>query len=127
MLVRPILTFELLALSILVASALYTHYRGRDRLKFRRQVTDHSTFLAPYNSLVYLFSGVPRTPLLRVRGLPLGELRRGGLYAGERRHELRQAPTRLRLRARRCGDGGQNENRQNEAPRAHVRPRNHRS
>src|SRR5262249_2791097 len=70
MTVRPILTLELLALLILVTSALYTHYRGRDRLKFRRQVTDHSTFLAPYNSLVYLFSGVPQTPLLSVDDFP---------------------------------------------------------
>jgi beta-hydroxylase len=68
--VRPILTLELLALLILVSSALYTHYRGRDRLKFRRQVTDHSTFLAPYNCLVYLFSGVQPTPLLRVEDFP---------------------------------------------------------
>jgi beta-hydroxylase len=68
--VRPIFTVEFLALLILVASALYTHYRGRDRLKFRRQVTDHSTFLAPYNCLMYLFSGVPSTPVLRVEDFP---------------------------------------------------------
>jgi beta-hydroxylase len=52
------------------ASALYVHYRGRVRLSFRRQLTDHSTFLAPYNVLVYLFSRVPRTPLLAVEGFP---------------------------------------------------------
>ncbi len=68
--VNPILTVELLALLVLVASALYTHHRGRDRLNFRRQVTDHSTFLAPYNCLVYLFSGVPATPVLRVEDFP---------------------------------------------------------
>jgi beta-hydroxylase len=68
--VSPILTLELLAFSILVAATLYTHYRGHDRLNFRRQVTDHSTFLAPYNCLVYLFSGVPRTPTLRVEDFP---------------------------------------------------------
>jgi beta-hydroxylase len=50
--------------------ALYVHSRGRDRLVFRRQVCDHSTFLAPYNCLVYLFSGVELTPILDVRDFP---------------------------------------------------------
>src|SRR6266542_1908659 len=68
--VGPIVTLELLALFVLVASAFYTHHRGRDRLNFRRQVTDHSTFLAPYNCLVYLFSGVAATPVLRVEDCP---------------------------------------------------------
>jgi beta-hydroxylase len=68
--VRLIVTLELLALFMLVLSALYTHYRGRDRLNFRRQATDHSTFLAPYNCLIYLFSGVPPTPILRVEDFP---------------------------------------------------------
>src|SRR5437899_2795777 len=53
-----------------LASALYVHYRGRVRLSVRRQLTDHSTFLAPYNVLVYLFSRVPRTPLLPVEEFP---------------------------------------------------------
>jgi len=53
-----------------LASALYVHYRGRVRLSVRRQLTDHSTFLAPYNVLVYLFSRVPRTPLLLVEEFP---------------------------------------------------------
>ncbi|MBI3770711.1 MAG: aspartyl/asparaginyl beta-hydroxylase domain-containing protein [Deltaproteobacteria bacterium] len=53
-----------------LASALYVHYRGRVRLSFRRQLTDHSTFLAPYNVLVYLFSRVPTTPMLDVERFP---------------------------------------------------------
>ncbi len=53
-----------------LASAVYVHYRGRVRLSVRRQLTDHSTFLAPYNVLVYLFSRVPRTPLLPVDRFP---------------------------------------------------------
>jgi beta-hydroxylase len=52
------------------ASALYVHFRGRERLRFMRQLADHSTFLAPYNTLVYLFSGVPRTPRQRVEDFP---------------------------------------------------------
>ena len=53
-----------------VASAAYVHYRGRERLALRRQLTDHSTFLAPYNVLVYLFSRVPRAPILDVGMFP---------------------------------------------------------
>ena len=47
-----------------LASALYVHFRGRVRHRFARQLTDHSTFMAPYNSLIYLFSAVPNTPVL---------------------------------------------------------------
>ncbi len=54
----------------LVASALTVHFRGRERLKFLRQLTDHSTFMAPYNVLVYLFSAVPNRPLLDVNQFP---------------------------------------------------------
>lgn len=53
-----------------LACALYVHYRGRVRLSFRRQLTDHSTFLAPYNVLIYLFSRVPTTPILDVAAFP---------------------------------------------------------
>ena len=53
-----------------LACVLYVHYRGRVRLSFRRQLTDHSTFLAPYNVLIYLFSLVPRTPILDVTQFP---------------------------------------------------------
>ena len=42
-----------------IASAMYVHYRGRVRHRFYRQLTDHSTFMAPYNVLMYMFSAVP--------------------------------------------------------------------
>lgn len=51
-------------------SALFIHFRGRVRLKFSRQLTDHSTFMAPYNALVYLFSKVPNKPILKVEDFP---------------------------------------------------------
>ncbi len=51
-------------------SALWVHLRGRERLSFMRQVADHSTFLAPYNAFVYLFSAVPTRPVLRPADLP---------------------------------------------------------
>src|SRR5262245_52502072 len=52
------------------ATALFVHLRGRERLAFMRQVADHSTFLAPYNAFVYLFSGVPNRPMLDVGEFP---------------------------------------------------------
>jgi hypothetical protein len=40
---------QLVVLYILVASTLYVHFRGRERLRIARQIGDHSTYLAPYN------------------------------------------------------------------------------
>jgi beta-hydroxylase len=53
-----------------LASAAFVHFRGQVRHKFTRQLTDHSTFLAPYNALVYLFSRVPSRPFLAESDLP---------------------------------------------------------
>jgi beta-hydroxylase len=53
-----------------VASVLAVHFRGRVRLGFGRQLTDHSTFTAPYNVLMYLFSAVPNRPLLSPTVVP---------------------------------------------------------
>jgi beta-hydroxylase len=61
---------RMLVLEAFVLSALAIHFRGRDRLRFLRQLTDHSTFMAPYNVLAYLFSAVPTSPYLDVRRLP---------------------------------------------------------
>jgi beta-hydroxylase len=36
------------------------HFRGKVRLGFWRQVSDHSTIMAPYNVLMYLFSASAR-------------------------------------------------------------------
>jgi len=57
-------------LYILVLCALYVHFRGRVRHRFVRQLTDHSTFLAPYNVLMYAFSGVPNEPFVDVERFP---------------------------------------------------------
>ena len=51
-----------------IGSAVYVHFRGKVRLKFMRQLLDHSTFLAPYNLFVYLFSKVPNKPMLDING-----------------------------------------------------------
>ena len=52
-------------LLIIVIAVLYVHYRGRVRYRFWRQLSDHSTFTAPLNGFMYLFSRVPNTPYLR--------------------------------------------------------------
>ncbi|HYH41002.1 MAG TPA: aspartyl/asparaginyl beta-hydroxylase domain-containing protein, partial [Burkholderiales bacterium] len=49
---------------VFLASVVYVHRRGRVRLPFMRQLFNHSSLLAPYNSLMYLFSAVPSRPLL---------------------------------------------------------------
>jgi len=54
----------------LVLSAVLIHFRGRVRLKFARQLTDHSTFIAPYNALVYLTSRTSNRPILDVADFP---------------------------------------------------------
>jgi len=59
-----------------VASALYVHFRGHVRHTFVRQLKDHSTIFAPYNTLMYLFSAVPSKPFIDVHKLPeLSKLR----------------------------------------------------
>lgn len=44
--------------------ALVVHLRGRVRLRFDRQLVDHSALFAPYNLLMYAFSAVPAKPIL---------------------------------------------------------------
>jgi beta-hydroxylase len=48
-----------------VGCAAYTHWRGKVRHGFFRQLSDHSTFMSPVNGFVYLFSSVPSTPYLK--------------------------------------------------------------
>lgn len=52
-----------------VLSVLYIHFRGKVRLPLRRQVVDHSTFMAPINAFMQLFSKAPRTPFIPVAEL----------------------------------------------------------
>lgn len=61
---------KFLALYGLIGSGIYTHYRGKARFKFLRQLTDHSTFMAPINAIMYLFSAVPNKPYLDVSDFP---------------------------------------------------------
>ncbi|MFO7304790.1 MAG: aspartyl/asparaginyl beta-hydroxylase domain-containing protein [Gammaproteobacteria bacterium] len=54
-----------------VVSTIYVHFRGRVRHSIVRQLTDHSTIMAPFNALMYLFSAVPtRQPYIDVNRFP---------------------------------------------------------
>ncbi len=68
MAVVPVLGY--LALGTYFSSAVFVHFRGKVRHKFMRQLGDHSTFLAPYNAFVYLFSKVSNKPILDIDGFP---------------------------------------------------------
>jgi beta-hydroxylase len=64
---RFIILYVLLAFALCV---LLVHLRGRSRLRFDRQLVDHSAIFAPYNLLMYAFSAVPARPILDRRGFP---------------------------------------------------------
>ncbi len=64
----PPLKYFLLLLFLL--PVLYVHFRGHAKLKFLRQLTDHSSLLAPYNVLVYFFSAAPDKPLFETHDFP---------------------------------------------------------
>jgi beta-hydroxylase len=61
---------QLVVLYAIALSALLIQLRGRVRLSFPRQLTDHSTFTAPYNVFMYMFSAVPNRPYIPVERLP---------------------------------------------------------
>ena len=59
-----------LLLYIYLVSALYVHLRGQVRFPLHKQLFNHSTLLAPYNALMYLFSAVQARPYLEVDRFP---------------------------------------------------------
>ena len=61
---------KFIVLYVFIASAMVVHYRGRVRHGFLRQVSDHSTLMAPYSALMYLFSAVPNRPYVDVARFP---------------------------------------------------------
>jgi beta-hydroxylase len=64
------MSIKYLLLLFFFLPVLYVHFRGHARLKFFRQITDHSAFLAPYNVLIYLFSASPDKPLFSPHDFP---------------------------------------------------------
>ena len=69
-LLAQILAPKYVLAALFALSAVYVHHRGRVRHGFFRQLSDHSTLLAPYNAFMYLFSAVPQTPYVDVRQFP---------------------------------------------------------
>jgi len=54
----------------LILSILHIHFRGKVRLPIGRQLFDHSSFMAPINIFMHLFSRVPSTPYIPVSEFP---------------------------------------------------------
>jgi beta-hydroxylase len=61
---------KFIILYVYVISAAYTQFRGKVRLKFMRQLVNHSTLMAPVNALMYLFSAVPNKPYQNLEMFP---------------------------------------------------------
>ncbi|MEZ5667708.1 MAG: aspartyl/asparaginyl beta-hydroxylase domain-containing protein [Alphaproteobacteria bacterium] len=61
---RELYSAKFIVLYVFILSAIVIHYRGKVRHRFTRQLTDHSTFLAPINLLMYGLSSVPNRPIL---------------------------------------------------------------
>ena len=66
----PTIEIKYLILGMFLLSVLYVHRRGKVRFSFVRQLFNHSSLLAPYNALMYLFSAVPSRPLLTEQEFP---------------------------------------------------------
>ena len=67
---ESLLSPKWIVLALIIASAVYVHYRGRVRHGFFRQLTDHSTLFAPYNVLMYAFSKVGSNPFVDIAAFP---------------------------------------------------------
>jgi Aspartyl/Asparaginyl beta-hydroxylase len=50
---KLLLAPQFIGLYVQAVSTVYVHFRGRERLRLGRQLGDHSTYLAPYNVLMY--------------------------------------------------------------------------
>lgn len=59
-----------LVISVYIVSVLHVHLRGKARLPLRRQLVDRSTFMAPINVFMHLFSRAPSTAFVPVGTLP---------------------------------------------------------
>lgn len=59
-----------IVLYLFIISVAYTQFRGKVRLRFLRQVINHSTFMSPINAIMYLFSAVPNKPYFELDQFP---------------------------------------------------------
>jgi beta-hydroxylase len=61
---------KLILVALFAFSITYVHFRGQVRHRFTRQLSDHSSFLAPINVFLYLFSREPSRPYLPPADFP---------------------------------------------------------
>jgi beta-hydroxylase len=61
---------KLILVALFAFSIAYVHFRGQVRHRFTRQLSDHSSFLAPINVFLYLFSREPSRPYLPPADFP---------------------------------------------------------
>jgi beta-hydroxylase len=66
----PTIPIQWVILAFYALAVAYIHFRGRVRFGLMRQITDHSTFLAPLNTTLYLSSKVPLKAYLDPGELP---------------------------------------------------------
>ncbi|AOA58687.1 lipid A hydroxylase LpxO [Acinetobacter larvae] len=62
--------YALIIVSIFIISVIYAHSHGKEKLKFSRQLFDHSTFLGPVNMFMTGFSRLPNQPFYSVEDFP---------------------------------------------------------
>lgn len=67
---HELLSVKFILLYFLILSTIVVHYRGRVRYKFLRQLSDHSTFMAPINVPMYALSGVENRPYVSAAYFP---------------------------------------------------------
>jgi beta-hydroxylase len=65
-----LVSVKFIILYSLIISTVIVHYRGKVRYKFFRQLTDHSTFMAPINMPMYALSGVENKPYINQANFP---------------------------------------------------------
>lgn len=65
-----IFSVKFIIVYIFILSAVFIHFRGKVRFKFFRQLFDHTTFMAPINSVFYLSSAVPNKAYLDINQFP---------------------------------------------------------
>jgi len=56
------LSVKVLVVAAWLSTVLYVQLRGQVRHKLKRLAADHANVLAPYNTLMYLFSAVRAKP-----------------------------------------------------------------
>jgi len=65
-----ILTAHNIFLALFLSTAIFVQLRGRVHHKLSRLIADHANLMAPYNTLMYLFSAVEAKPYAEVQQFP---------------------------------------------------------